>query len=147
MPSTGVIGQVGGSPTTGLGMDIQKADQSINGMPGPGEQVKTVVAIVDGIHPTLAQYVTAHTEDGAPILSDPDSWIELNHSGAEIAERWGQVRVGFRLRCIVSGAGKTGVSANATIISTEGQDSSQPPIANDSAQGLYLVFAPGSFPT
>ena len=143
MGSSGIISRVGGSSITGLGEDLRGLDHSVTGMPGPQETTTQIFGIVDEINPTYPRLVKAHDVNGNAIINR-ESWIELNHSPSEIAEKWGQVRLGFTLRVAVTGIGQ-GVSANATIIGVEGETVKDPPIENDSQRGLYWIFNPGSF--
>lgn len=137
---SGTISRVGGSPTTGLGESFRQTDSAFSALPGPQEQTRQEVGIVDTVHPSLPRLVKAHSQNGGAIAGG--SWIELNHSADEIAEKYGTVRVGFKIRVLLTGS-LGGNSANATIIGTEDQSLSDPPIPNEVDQGLFAIFAPG----
>lgn len=137
--STGVIGGVYSSPTTTYAEKQRSTDQAISSYPGAHEGVHRTTGIVNKIHPERPRLIKAHGRDGSPISNN--QWIELNHSAQEIAERWGTVRIGFRVR--VTYSGPAGSSADAVIIGSEGQDVNDPYIPNEAQQGVAFIFAPG----
>ena len=139
--STGVISEVGGSPTTSYGEQSRQVDSYIQGSPTSSEQTRQIMGVVGEIHPTNPRFVTAYTPDGAIIAEG--GWVELNHSADEIAERFGTIRAGFKLRVTIWGAG-TGNAANASIIGTEDSAISEPYTDNEIDQSLYAIFAAGS---
>lgn len=118
----------------------RQMDNSIGQFPGPQDAPRRVEGIVNAVHPNRPRLVKAHAADGTPLAGD--KWITLNHSAQEIAERWGTVRIGFRIRATFTGP--IGAGADASIIGTEGQTVEDPVIENEAAQGLYAVFCPGS---
>lgn len=105
------------------------------------DQPVRVAGIVTKVHPTKSRLVKArHAFDGSPLADD--RWIELNHSAQEIIERWGTIRIGFRLRVTLSGP--SGIGADATVISTELQEINEPNQINEASRGLWSIFTPGS---
>lgn len=134
------ISKPGSSPITELGEELRQNDNHTTGRPGLHEMTRQVVGIVDSVDDTHARWVTAHEPSGKLILNG--GWIELNHSAREIAERYGTVPVGTMLRITVYGPGD-GITANATIIDTEGNGADEPHYSNDADRGLYEIFSPG----
>jgi hypothetical protein len=144
MSSTGVISRVVMTPTTKHAENQRQVSNAIGGLPGPHEQQKRTIGIINSIHPNIPRFVKANSAlDGTPLANG--AWIELNHSAQEIAERWGTVRVGFKIR--VSFAGPAGAGADASIISTENIKLTEPHQPNEAERGLFAIFAPGSLPT
>lgn len=137
--SSGIISGVQITPTTSQGEAQRKVESAVASFPGLHEGTRRSVGIVNKVNPNKPRLIKAHAMDGTPLANN--NWIELNHSAQEIAERWGTVRIGFRVR--VTFTGPSGASADAGIIGTEGQDVNDPFIPNEAQQGLYAVFAPG----
>jgi len=138
MSSTGIISDVI-APTTSHRENQRKISSGMSSIPGLNEGVRSVSGTIRQIHEEKPRLVKAYGDDGAPIADD--NWIELNHSAQEIAEKWGTVRMGFRVR--VSFIGPAGASANATIIGVEQEDVKEPHIPNEVSRGMYALFAPG----
>lgn len=137
--STGVISGVQITPTTSQGEIQRKTERAIASFPGLHEGVRRTTGVINKVHPEKPRLIKAYDLQGSAIAGN--SWIELNHSAQEIAERWGTVRIGFRVR--VTFAGPSGASADAMIVGTEGQDINDLLEANEAEQGLYAVFSPG----
>lgn len=137
--STGMISGVKIAPTNSFGEQTRKTERAIASVPGSHEAVRRATGVINRIHPKRPRLIKAHGLDGTTLAND--AWIELNHSAQEIAERWGTVRIGFRVR--VTYSGPAGASADATILGSEGQDIDESFIPNEAQQGLYAVFAPG----
>lgn len=138
MSSSGIISNAK-LPTTLHGEVQRQTDGAISAFPGIGEGSRQATGIIKKIHPDRPRLIKAYADDGTPLAND--SWIELNHSAQEIAERWGTVRLGFRVR--VTFAGPSGAGADATIIGAEQESVSEPHIPNEAARGLFAIFAPG----
>jgi hypothetical protein len=138
--SSGIIGSAGGCSTTGVGEDLRQLDTSVQSFPSSSEQTRQIVGVVGEVHPENPRFVKAYEPSGAMICEG--NWIELNHSADELAERYGTVRAGFKLRVTIWGAG-TGIAGNAIIIGTEDSFISEPYTNNEVEQGLYQIFNPG----
>ncbi len=118
----------------------QRQDENAIGLlPDAQDGVRKVVGVISKVNEEKPRLVKANSIDGSPIANG--GWIELNHSADEIAERWGTVRTGFRIRATVSGPDGSG--ADAVIIGVEGQDVIEPVVLNDSERGLFAIFPPG----
>jgi len=136
----------GSAAVTSLG----EADRQLQGALGATslhEQTRTVLGIVhkwgpEADPPESAQRVQAHQIDGSPIVSE-EYWIQLIHSAQEIAEKWGTVRVGFKLSVTIVGPG-SGQSASGSIIGGEDCNLDETVVPNEAEQGLYAIFAPGT---
>lgn len=139
MSSTGTISRVFINPTTSHAETQRSTNNSISSMAGPHEQTKKATGRIVRLHPDKPRLVKINALDGTPLANG--SWVELNHSAQEIAERWGTVRTGFRVR--VHFSGPSGAGADATIIGTEGKDVTEPSQPNDVARGLFAAFPPG----
>lgn len=139
MSSTGFISKVI-TPTTKTGESNRQSESTMNAFPGVHEQVRTTIGVVTQIHPEKSRFVKAYSKYDGATLANGD-WIELNHSAQEIAERWGTVRRGFKIK--VSYTGPSGAGADGTIIGTEKQDIEEPPQPNEAARGMYAIFTPG----
>lgn len=94
------------------------------------------IGTVSTIHPDKPRLVLAHDDDGSVLANG--NWIQLNHSAQEIAERWGTVRVGFRIRA--SWTGPAGVATEATIIGVENEDVRESHVPNEASVGLWAIF-------
>jgi len=139
MSSTGVISKVI-SPTTVLGERNRQLNGTIDAMPSSHEAIKTVYGIIIELHPDKVRYFKASTEDQTPICNN--NYILLKHSAQEIAERWGTIRVGMKVKVVYAGA--TGNSGDGEIIGSEETSMTDPIIDNISERGLYFIFTPGS---
>lgn len=137
--SSGIISGVQIAPTTSQGESARTTERAVAGFPGLDDGVRRVMGIIKAAHPERPRLVKAYALDGTPIANG--SWIELVHSAQEIAERWGTVRIGFRVRVLYTGP--EGSGADGIIVGTEGQDIHEGPIPNEAQQGLYAIFAPG----
>jgi hypothetical protein len=140
LSSTGIISKVISGPLTTTGENTRSVERNINSIPGPYEQQRKVIGVVSKVHSTKPRLIKANTSSGYPIANG--NWIELNHSAQEITERWGTVRIGFRVR--VSYSGPSGQSADAIITGVEEHDIEEPHQENDAARSLYAIFTPGN---
>jgi hypothetical protein len=140
MSSTGIISRVHITPTTKHAENQRQVDSSVGGMAGPHEQQRRTIGIITKVHPDKPRLIKARSSiDSTPLANN--AWIELNHSAQEIAERWGTVRVGFRVR--VTFSGPSGAGADASIVGVEQQDVTEPVQSNEAARGLFAIFSPG----
>ena len=138
MSSSGNISKVF-NPTTITAENKRQVSNSLLSLPGVQEQLRRVQGIVIEVHSKLPRLVKAKQTNGTPIANG--NWILLNHSAQEIAEKWGTVRLGFKV--VVNYSGPAGGNADATIVSTEGKEVNEPPQSNEASRGLYYIFAPG----
>jgi hypothetical protein len=140
--STGTVGPVVGAPASSLGEDARQTQQDVGGFSGLESGVRQTSGRITEVHEEKP-VIKAYTDKGVPLGNG--GWIPLNHSVADIAERWGKLR--RKLRVLVSYSGPDGRGANATIIGeeddTEGQGTQ---IENDINESLYEIFSPGSSP-
>lgn len=135
MSSTGVISKVKAATTLNGEMERQLT-QDIGAAPGITEGARSEMGTISKVHPNYPRLVKAYADDGTPLAND--SWIELNHSAQEIAERWGTVRLGFRVR--VNFTGPAGSSADASIIGAEQESVREPHVNNTATRGLWAIF-------
>ena len=138
MSSSGNISKVF-SPTTISAENRRQVSNSLLSLPGTQEQIRRVDGIITEINPDYPRLVKVKQNDNSPVANG--KWISLNHSAQEIAEKWGTVRLGFKVR--VTYSGPAGVNADATIIATEDKNVNEPHQANEADRGLYLIFPPG----
>lgn len=140
LSSAGTISKVF-SPLTTNTEAQRKVGGAIQSTQSVYDQPTRVAGIVTKVHPKKPRLVKArHAFNNTPLAND--RWIELNHSAQEIIERWGTIRVGFRIRATLSGP--SGVGADATVISTELQAINEPTQVNEATRGLWSIFTPGS---
>lgn len=137
--STGTVSRVI-APTNVINEDQHRLERAQLAFPGLLDGAKRTTGIIKEINSESPRLVRAYDEEDGTVLCD-GKWIELNHSAQEIAEKWGKVQVGFKVR--VTYYGPSGSGADATIIAKQNDDIQEPGIENDVARGLYAVFAPG----
>lgn len=133
------MGFQGNASITSQG-EISRQTNTIAGAAPTYNQTETVIGIIHQINEQAPRLVKAHDQDGFTLACD--NWIELNHSAREIAERWGTVRVGFRVRVSLTGIAG-GKKASAIIIGEENEDTTEPGQPNEAERGLYAIFCPG----
>jgi hypothetical protein len=120
--------------------ESNRQQEGTSGFTGPQDRINIVTGIIHEVNSNFLRFVKVHDTTGLKIAGD--NWIELSHSAQEIAERWGTVRVGFKVRVIVAGInGSNG--ASATIIGTEVDKVDEPPTPNSSERGLFSIFRQG----
>ena len=138
--STGSVGRVIGAPPSAIVEQARLSQQDTAGFPGLLDGVRQVNATIKEVHPEKP-LIKAFADDGVPVANG--NWIPLNHSPADIAERWGKLRTGLRI--LANYSGPSGTGANATIVGEEDEiEGSGLQIENDIAEGLYYIFSPGS---
>jgi len=133
--SSGII-----APTNSFVQQQKDTDASVNSFPGSIAGIRSAMGQVTEVHPEKAKLVKAvDIYDGSPIADG--GWIELDHSPQEIAEKWGTVKVGFRIRTLYTGSNGEGCSG--TITGTLEDSVQSVKVANTAARGLFAIFAPG----
>lgn len=129
------------TPTTMFGETNRQLNNHINSNISPSEKETSTIGIVSEVHPTKACFVKCYSATDKSVIAG-NKYVRLNHSAEEIAERWGTVRVGFRVQ--VKQIGPNGLlGCSAIIIGTEGEDQEEDKVENRSEKGLYAIFSPG----
>jgi len=135
MSSTGTVFQTRASVSE-FGESSRRTESDIGAAPGIEGTPHRTSGTVNKVHDTKPRLVKANDEDGSPLANG--RWIHLDHSAGEIAERWGTVRVGFKVR--VTSTGPAGGSADAKVIGAENEDVEESHVPNDAATGLWAIF-------
>lgn len=139
MSSTGNPGRRVILPTTGFAEQHRQTEAAISSYPGLHEGIREAFGTITEVHPEKPMIV-AHDDSGSKISNG--SFIPLAHGTLEIAERWGTIRRGMRIR--VQYSGPDGSNSFATIIGLEGERNVNTPFeSNEAEQGLSKIFAPG----
>lgn len=137
--STGIISKVISSPVSNNAETNREIQTGIASFPGLHDGVRQTFGYISELHPEKP-LIKAYADDGTKIAHD--KYIVLNHSTSEIAERWGTVRVGMRIK--VEYTGPDGGGASATIVGLEGEKVAEEILIDNNIQrGLFAIFSPG----
>ena len=130
----GSSGDISGSPRapSTVGSEQNRLRDASVSSNSPHMGTHTTFGTVTQVHPEKPLLVKAYDMDGYPIADG--EWIRLLHSSTEIAERWGQVSIGFRVQVTLTGL--TGSDATAIISG----DVDEPHTSTEVAKGLYAIF-------
>lgn len=138
MSSTGNISHVKMTPTTTMGEEQRQSDSAMSES-GHASKTKTAVGIVIGVHERFPNQVLLAGPDNEQLANK--QYVVLSHSPDEIAEKWGTVRLGFKVRA--TWQDPSGGNAFGVVVGDENTTLADAPVENVVAQGLYACFAPG----
>lgn len=143
MSSTGIIGKVNSAPDNHYSQGQKNMDMQIGSFPIL-ETSREVMAKVVEIDPDRPKYVKAVDASDPRTHIANAQWIKINHGDQEIAERWGKIRIGFKLRVVLSGP--TSERAVAYVTGTNDDETDIGAVSNKQDMGLWSIFAPGIGP-
>lgn len=143
MSSTGIIGKVNAAPDNHYSQSQKNMDQQISSFPML-ETSREVLAKVSEVDPDRPKFVKAVSLDDPRVHIANAQWIKVNHGDQEIVDRWGKIRIGFKLRILFNGPTEDGAVAYVTGSNDEETDTGA--VSNEQTMGLWAIFAPGIGP-